>query len=104
MAGVEQSGLKLLDMEILRLHYAFTLAQWSARFAAQRDVAAAMFGERFCRMWEFYLAACEAAFRTGALMVFQLVLAHQRDALPLTRDYIAPAEAAWRAALLGDHP
>ncbi len=104
MAGVERSGLKLLDVEILRLHYAFTLARWSARFQAQRDVAATMFGERFCRMWEFYLAACEAGFRSGELMVFQLLLGHERDVVPITRDYIAAEETSWRERLSGIIP
>lgn len=104
IAGVEQSGLKLLDMEILRLHYALTLAHWSARFQAQRDTAREMFGERFCRMWEFYLAACEAGFRSGELMVFQLLLGHERDVVPITRDYIAAEEAIWRERLLRDRP
>ena len=55
---------------------------------AQRDRARALYDERFCRMWEFYLAGAEMAFRHGRLMVFQIQLAHQRDAVPLTRDYL----------------
>ncbi len=93
--AVENSGLKLLDLEVLRLHYAYTLEQWSARFAENRDDARTLFGERFCRMWEFYLAAAETAFRDGQLMVFQLLLAHERDALPLTRDYVCHSEDEW---------
>jgi len=100
IAALEHSGLKLLDAELLRLHYAFTLAQWSARFQSQRDIAKAMLGERFCRMWEFYLAACEAAFRAGELMVFQLLVAHERTVIPLTRDFMTTAERVWQERLV----
>lgn len=72
----------------MRVHYAETLKDWFDRFEARRNEAAALYGERFCRMWEFYLAACEMLFRNGPLMVFQMQLARERDAAPLTRDYI----------------
>lgn len=88
MPAIEKSGLWLTDMEILRLHYAETLKHWGERFAANRMQAHALMGERFCRMWEFYLASSEMAFRSGTLMVFQLQLARDRDAVPLTRDYL----------------
>ena len=87
-AAVEKSGLWVTDIEILRVHYADTLRHWHERFQARRAEAAELYDERFCRMWEFYLAACEMLFRHGPLMVFQLQLAHRRDAVPLTRDYI----------------
>ncbi len=89
LAAVERSGLWVADIEILRLHYAETLRHWFERFEANRDRAKAIYDERFCRMWEFYLATCEAAFRNGPMMVFQLQLTRRRDAVPLTRDYIA---------------
>ncbi|KXK05938.1 MAG: cyclopropane fatty acyl phospholipid synthase [Nitrospira sp. OLB3] len=63
------------------------------RFAQERETALKLYDERFCRMWEFYLAACEMAFRNGRLMVFQIQLAKRRDSVPLTRDYIAETEA-----------
>ncbi len=85
---VEQSGLWVADIEILRLHYAETLRAWRHRFQANRPRIARLLDERFCRMWEFYLAASEAAFRHGDHMVFQMQLAKRRDAVPLTRDYI----------------
>ena len=93
LPAIEASGLIVTDIEILRLHYAETLAHWSARFAANRAAAHGMCGETFCRMWEFYLAAAEMTFRHRPLMVFQIQLAHSRHAVPLTRDYIAKAEA-----------
>ncbi len=92
VAAAARAGLWVTDLEVLRLHYAETLRHWSANFAARRAEAAALYDERFCRMWEFYLAACEAGFRNGRTMVFQMQLAHRRDAVPLTRDYMAEAE------------
>jgi cyclopropane-fatty-acyl-phospholipid synthase len=82
------------DIEILRLHYAWTLERWQERFAANHAAAAAMMGERFCRMWAYYLASAEAGFRHGDLMVFQMQLTRRASALPVTRDYIDEAEQA----------
>jgi cyclopropane-fatty-acyl-phospholipid synthase len=92
LAAIEQTGLWVTDIEILRLHYAWTLRHWFERFQANRAEAQAIYDERFCRMWEFYLAGCEMAFRRGTMMVFQIQLAHRRDAVPLTRDYITDFE------------
>jgi cyclopropane-fatty-acyl-phospholipid synthase len=94
VAASERSGLLLTDVEILRLHYAETLRHWRRRFAANRDTIASLYDERFCRMFEFYLAGSEISFRRENMMVFQIQLAHRHDAVPLTRDYIAEAEAA----------
>ena len=88
LAAIERSGLWVTDIEILRLHYAETLRHWFNRFQANRDRIEAIYDERFCRMWEFYLAGCEMAFRNGPEMVFQIQLARRRDAVPLSRDYI----------------
>lgn len=88
IAAIEPTGLWLTDIEILRVHYADTLKDWFERFEAERHEAAALYGGRFCRMWEFYLAACEMLFRNGPLMVFHMQLARERDDAPLTRDYI----------------
>ena len=92
MAAVERSGLWATDVEILRLHYADTLQRWYERFQQNRKQVRAIYDERFCRMWEFYLAACEMMFRHGDLMVFQIQLAHEPDAVPLTREYITDYE------------
>lgn len=94
LPAVERAGLIVTDVEILRLHYAFTLADWRRRFVANWDRARELYDERFCRMWEFYLAGCEMGFRHQGLMVFQLQVAKRVDALPLTRDYMLPVEAA----------
>jgi cyclopropane-fatty-acyl-phospholipid synthase len=90
---VERSRLMVTDIEILRLHYAETLRHWRRRFAANRDAIAALYDEKFCRMFEFYLAGSELAFRRGGHMVWQLQLAHGHGPVPLTRDYIAAVEA-----------
>ena len=96
LPAIERSGLILTDVEILRLHYAKTLRAWRERFMARRDEAVAIKGEAFCRMWEFYLAGSETAFRYQDLMVFQLQLAKRIDTLPLTRDYMADEERRLR--------
>lgn len=98
LPAVEKARLSVTDIEILRLHYARTLAEWRARFAGNRDAIASLYDERFCRMFEFYLAGCELAFRRGGHMVWQMQLARRQDAVPLTRDYIAAAEAEGRIA------
>ena len=89
---VERSGLMATDIEILRLHYAETLRHWRRRFAANQDAIAALYDDRFCRMFEFYLAASEITFRRRGHMVWQLQLAHDHGPVPPTRDYIAAAE------------
>ena len=87
--AIEKAGLWVTDVEILRVHYADTLKAWRRRFQQNIDTARALYDDRFCRMWDFYLAGCEAAFRRGELMVFQIQLAKAVDTLPLTRDYMA---------------
>jgi cyclopropane-fatty-acyl-phospholipid synthase len=96
--AVERAGLLVTDVEILRLHYAETLKAWRERFRARWDEAARIYDERFCRMWEFYLAGSEAAFRSGSMMVFQIQLARNLHAAAFTRDYMFDAEAALNAA------
>ncbi len=93
---LEKSGLIATDVEILRLHYAETLRNWRRRFTANRDTIAALYDERFCRMFEFYLCGSEIAFRREGHMVFQIQMAHRQAAVPLTRDYITAFEAAAR--------
>jgi len=94
MPHIERSGLLVTDIEILRLHYARTLRLWRERFLAHREEVAALYDERFVRMWEFYLASSEMAFRAGGLMNFQIQLTRKLESLPLTRDYIGQAKAA----------
>ena len=89
---IERSGLLTTDLEVLRLHYAETLRHWRSRFDARRAEAKALYDERFCRMWEFYLAGAELAFRLQGHMVFQVQVARSLGAVPLTRDYMVNAE------------
>ncbi len=97
MEAVQAVGLWVTDVEILRLHYAETLRAWRQRFAANRDKVRALYDERFCRMWDFYLTGCELSFRYGGQMVFQMQLAKQPDGVPLTRDYMVDWERAHQA-------
>ena len=92
MAVVERSGLCATDVEVLRLHYAETLRHWRWRFAANRDAITTIYDERFCRMFEFYLAGSEVSFRYDGNVVFQLQLAPDQRNVPLTRDYITDTE------------
>ncbi len=85
---IEKTGLIITDIEVLRLHYAETLKAWRERFLSHWNEAKALYDERFCRMWEFYLASSEASFRWQDLVVFQIQITHRLESVPLTRDYI----------------
>jgi cyclopropane-fatty-acyl-phospholipid synthase len=89
-AAIEHTGLKMGDLEILRPHYALTLKEWNRRFQIQRAHSAAKKGERFCRMWEFYLVTSQTAFEHGDLVVFQAQLGGNDAPIPATRDYLYP--------------
>jgi cyclopropane-fatty-acyl-phospholipid synthase len=91
-AAAARAGLIVTDVEVLRLHYAETLRLWRERFMARRDEAAALYDERFCRMWEFYLALCEVGFRYRTTVIYQVQLTKHLDALPITRDYMVDWE------------
>jgi cyclopropane-fatty-acyl-phospholipid synthase len=91
--AIERSGLIITDIEVVRLHYAQTLRIWRERFMARRDEAKVLYDERFCLMWEFYLAMSETAFRYQEIAVFQVQLARRQEAVPLTRNYIGEREA-----------
>jgi len=104
LPAVERAGLLVTDIEILRLHYAETLKAWRERFLAHREEVERLYDARFTRMWEFYLAAAETAFREQAMMVFQLQLTKRQDVVPMTRDYIGREEARLRALEGGGRP
>ena len=87
-APIEKSGLILSDIEVLRTHYQHTLRNWKDRFMSKKEHVLEMFDEKFFRMWEFYLAGCEMAFKWGDQVVFQLQLTKKLKATPITRDYI----------------
>jgi cyclopropane-fatty-acyl-phospholipid synthase len=94
---IERSGLYITDVEILRLHYAETLKEWRRRFTAQHDRVTALYDERFFRMWEYYLASSETAFRQAGMNNFQIQMSHHQGVLPITRNYIAEEEERLRA-------
>jgi cyclopropane-fatty-acyl-phospholipid synthase len=104
LPAVERAGLLVTDIEILRLHYAETLKRWRERFLARREEVERLYDQRFVRMWEFYLAAAEMAFREQAMMVFQMQLTKRQGVVPMTRDYIMRAEATLRALEGGSRP
>ena len=89
---IERTGLKLTDIEVLRLHYAETLKEWRRRFVDNWDEVKPLYDERFCRMWYFYLAGSEAVFRYGDHVVYRIQMARSHDAVPLTRRYIEESE------------
>lgn len=85
-ASTERVALWVADMETLRLHYHYTIREWRRRFAANRDRVKAIADERFCRMWEFYLAAVDVGFMNGSNMVFQILISPRIDAVPIVRE------------------
>lgn len=91
-------GLRLFptDIEVLRLHYAYTLEHWYKRAMAAREQIVALYDERFFNMWTYYLAGSLVSFRNGGLVNYQLQFSRSRTELPLTRDYMAEAEALIR--------
>ncbi|MDA0241763.1 MAG: class I SAM-dependent methyltransferase, partial [Proteobacteria bacterium] len=89
---IEKQRLIITDIEFLGPHYAETLRLWRERFCANWSKGSEIYDDRFCRMWEFYLAGSEIAFRYLGLTVFQIQMVKRRDALPMTRDYISEWE------------
>ena len=87
-AAVEREDFYITDVEVWRLHYAETLRHWYERFMANIDRARAIYDERFCRMWRYYLAASEMSFRANRHVVFQLQMSRRLETLPLTLDYL----------------
>jgi cyclopropane-fatty-acyl-phospholipid synthase len=104
LPAIERAGLLVTDMEILRLHYAETLKCWRERFLAHREEAERIYDARFSRMWEFYLASSEMAFRHMNMMVMQVQLTKRQGVVPMTRDYITREEAKLRAIESGTQP
>ncbi|MHA6721490.1 class I SAM-dependent methyltransferase [Sphingomonas sp. RS2018] len=94
--GYEGLRMFCTDVEVLRLHYGLTIEHWYARTLAARDRIVALYDERFFRMWAYYLAGCIVTFRHGGMVNYQLQFARDRHTLPITRDYMADAEAALR--------
>ncbi len=104
LPSIERAGLLVCDIEILRLHYAETLKAWRERFMARREEVIQLYDEPFARMWEFYLAASEMAFRKQNLMNIQVQLTKRQGIVPMTRDYITREEAKLRRLEIGKKP
>ena len=94
LPAIERARLVVTDVEILQLHYAETLKAWRERFLAHREEAERLYDERFVRMWEFYLASSEMAFRESDMVVFQIQMAKRKGVVPQTRDYIGAGGSA----------
>ena len=101
LPAIERAQLMVSDVEVLQLHYAETLKAWRERFLAHRDEVVRLYDQRFVRMWEFYLASSEMAFRAGDMVVFQIQIAKRKGLIPATRDYIAREEARLRGVESG---
>lgn len=97
MKASERNKLMIADVEVLRLHYAYTLREWYKRVQDKRSEIEALYDARFFRMWSFYLAGATAAFESGGMVNFQLQYCRDRHTLPITRDYMADAEKVLRA-------
>ena len=85
---IEKAGLIVSDIEVLKLHYSYTLRHWKENCIKNKAKIIEMFDERFFRMWEFYLAGCEIAFKWGDQVVYQFQLTKNYTSTPTTRDYI----------------
>jgi cyclopropane-fatty-acyl-phospholipid synthase len=96
-SATEKVKLITSDVETLRLHYAYTLREWLRRAGQNRAKIEALQDARFFRMWEFYLAGATVMFESGAGCNYQMQYVRDRRALPITRDYMAEAEARYRA-------
>ncbi|MGB7097622.1 MAG: cyclopropane-fatty-acyl-phospholipid synthase family protein [Xanthobacteraceae bacterium] len=96
LPAIQRAKLTVTDVEILQLHYAETLKAWRDRFLAHREDVERLYDQRFVRMWEFYLASSEMAFRESDMVVFQIQMTKRKRVVPQTRDYIAREEARLR--------
>lgn len=98
VAAMERTGWEVSDVEVLRYHYAHTLAEWYRRTKLHEKEITALYDARMFRMWQFYLVGAEQSFRGAAMVNFQIQSVKRRDAVPMTRDYIIH-EAARLSAL-----
>jgi cyclopropane-fatty-acyl-phospholipid synthase len=96
LPAIQRARLVVTDVEILQLHYAETLKAWRERFLAHREEVERLYDARFVRMWEFYLASSEMAFRESDMVVFQIQMTKRKGVVPETRDYIGREETRLR--------
>ena len=88
ISPIENAGLIVSDIEVLKLHYSYTLRHWKENCIKNKEQIIKMFDEKFFRMWEFYLASCESAFKWGDQVVYQFQLTKNYTSTPIIRDYI----------------
>ena len=84
----ESYNINITDIEVLRMHYAYTLDNWYKNTIKNKAKIIDMFDERFLRMWEFYLLISKYSFVNMGNVVFQIQIAKNINILPLTRNYI----------------
>ena len=96
--GYEGLRYFMTDVEVLRMHYGYTLGHWYDRTVAVKEAIVDMYDERFYRMWTYYLAGSQVSFMNGGLVNYQLQFSRSRDALPMTRDYMLAEEQRLRVA------
>ena len=76
---ISESGLEIVDVESLRLHYARTLDFWSQRLEAQLDKARELVPERALRIWRVYLAGCAYGFRRNWINLHQILASRPHE-------------------------
>ena len=94
----EKHGWQVMDVEAMRYHYCYTLEEWYNRTVMHRDEIVDLYDEQFYRMWQFYLAGAEQSFRNGNMVNWQIVYVKDREALPMTRDFMHEESARLRAS------
>ncbi|MFV0645755.1 MAG: class I SAM-dependent methyltransferase [Sphingomonadaceae bacterium] len=94
----EKAGWQVMDVEAMRYHYCYTLEEWYNRTVLHKDEIIDMYDEQFYRMWLFYLAGAEQSFRNGGMVNWQLLYVKDRDAIPMTREYMEEEAARLRSA------
>jgi len=98
VTAIEQTRWEIADIEVLRYHYAHTLEEWYRRTTRHEREITDLYDARMFRMWQFYLAGAEQAFRHGGMVNFHIQSVKRRDAVPMTRDYIAADTARLSAS------
>lgn len=98
VSALERTAWEIADIEVMRYHYAHTLAEWYRRTTVHQAEITALYDERLFRMWQFYLAGAEQSFRYGGMVNFQIQSVKRRSAVPMTRDYMADEAARLRKA------
>lgn len=94
----EKFGWQVMDVEAMRFHYSHTLEEWYNRTVMHKEEIVDLYDETFYRMWLFYLAGAEQSFRHGGMVNWQLLYVKDREAIPMTREWIEAESARLRAA------